>query len=170
MRTTMKPSAFLISAVAAFVISAASQVFAQHEHGAHGADAKPAATAPVTIPAHRHASDAALREGMSRIHAALDELRHYEMGHMPQSIAVERVASIKQATDYLFANCKLDAQADAALHSMLVPLINAVQAFNKDPADSSAVATMRSAVADYPNVFDDPNWQIKAESGTEHAD
>lgn len=166
----MKPSTILLSVVAALVISAAPHVRAQHEHDDHERHAGLAVAAPVVIPAQRYASDAPLREGMSRIHAALEELRHYEMGHMPQSIAVERVASIKAATNYLFTNCKLDAEADAALHSMLVPLLNGVQAFNKDPADTSTVTAMRNAVADYPNMFDDPNWQKKVESGTEHAD
>ena len=166
----MKPLMILLPVVAALALSLTAQTLAQHEHGEHDAHADHAAAATVTIPAQRHASDAALREGMSRIHAALDELRHYEMGHMPQSIAIERVASIKLATDYLFANCKLDAEADAALHSMLVPLLNGVQAFDKDPADTSTVAAMRGAVADYPNVFDDPNWQKKAGSGTDQQD
>ncbi len=139
----------------------------QHSRGAHESQAT--TPGPAAIPAHRYATDAALREGMSRIHAALDDLAHYEMGHMPQSIAVERVATIKQATSYLFANCKLDPEADAALHRMLVPLLNGVQAFEKNPADTSTVAAMRRAAADYPRVFDDPNWSVKADAGNKQS-
>lgn len=140
-------------------------VSAQHTHDEHESHA--ATAAPVAIPAQRFATDAPLREGMSRINGALDALAHYEMGHMPQSIAVERVDAIKQATDYLFANCKLDPKADAALHSMLVPLLNGIQAFEKDPADTSTVATMRQAVADYPRVFDDPSLPPSADPDTD---
>lgn len=165
----MKPSMILLPVVAALALALAPPVLAQQGHADHDVHAAHDAAAPVAIPAQRYAPDAALREGMSRIHAALDELRHYEMGHMPQSIAVERVASIKEATDYLFANCKLDAQADAALHGMLVPLLSGVQAFNKNPADSSTVSVMRDAVSDYPSVFDDPNWLKSTTSGTEPA-
>ncbi|HET9033332.1 MAG TPA: DnrO protein [Dokdonella sp.] len=165
----MKLSTLLLPVVAALALSIAPQAFAQHEHGEHDAHADHAAPESVAIPAQRYATDAPLREGMSRIHAALEELRHYEMGHMPQSIAVEKVASIKDAIDYVFANCKLDAKADAALHSMLVPLLNGVQAFNKDPADTSTVASMRDAIADYPRVFADPSWELKAGSDEEHS-
>ncbi len=141
---------------------AALPATAQVSHAGHQTHTT---TAPAAIPAHRYATDAPLREGMARIHAALDELAHYEMGHMPQSIAIQRVAAIKQATSYLFANCKLDPEADAALHRMLVPLLNGVQAFEKNPADRSTVAAMRRAVADYPRVFDDPKWPVKTETG-----
>ncbi len=140
---------------------------AQHNHDEH--ESHVATTAPVAIPAQRHATDAPLRDGMSRIHGALDELAHYEMGHMPKSMAIERVDTIKAATDSIFANCKLAPDADAALHGMLVPLLNGIQAFQKDPADTSTVAAMRQAIADYPRVFDDPNWPLKADADSEHA-
>ncbi|MGB4857780.1 MAG: DnrO protein [Dokdonella sp.] len=162
----MKPGyfAYLLLSTMLYVALPAT---AQHSHDEHESHA--ATTAPVAIPVQRHATDAALRDGMSRIQAALDELTHYEMGHMPQSIAVERVDTIKQATDTIFANCKLDPEADAALHSMLVPLLNGIQAFQKNPADSATVATMRQAVADYPRVFDDPDWPLEAGADSEHA-
>ena len=162
----MKPG-YLAHLLLSTILYAALPATAQHSHEEHETHA--ANTAPVAIPAQRHATDAALRDGMSRIHAALDELTHYEMGHMPQSIAVERVDTIKQATNYIFANCKLDPEADAALHGMLVPLINSIQTFQKDPADSATVAKMRQAVADYPRVFDDPNWPLKAGADSEDA-
>lgn len=165
--STMKLSTILRPVFSALALSIAPQGFAEHEHGEQTTHADHAGSA-VLIPAQRYTSDAALREGMLRIHVALEELRHYEMGHMPQSIAVDKIDSIKDATEYLFANCKLDANADAALHSMLVPLLNGVQAFKKDPADTSAVATMRDAIADYPRVFDDPNWKLKAGGGDEN--
>lgn len=158
----MNNSSILLAVVATLALLSVPRVFAQHDHGGQEAQADQIAAEVVSIPAQRHATDAALREGMSRIHAALEELRHYEMGHMPQSIAVERVASIKNAIDYLFANCKLDPDADAALHSMLIPLLSGVQAFNENPADTSTVTSMRDAIDDYPRVFDDPNWNLKA--------
>ena len=106
-------------------------------------------------PAQRFATDAPLREGMARIHSALDDLRHYEMGHMPQPLAIEQVAAIQSAADTLFATCKLEPEADAALHGMLVPLITAVQAFKTNPDDLGSIARMRQAIADYARLFDD---------------
>ena len=152
----------------AILLASAFPALAQQEHEHEGHEAHAAPTAPVGIPEVRYATDAPLREGMARINAALDELAHYEMGHMPQSVAIERVDEIKNAIDYLFANCKLDAQADAALHGMLAPLLNAVQAFRKDPKDLASVAQMRQAVADYPRTFDDPAWPLKAKDEGTH--
>ncbi|MGB0132737.1 MAG: DnrO protein, partial [Dokdonella sp.] len=104
------------------------------------------------------------REGMGRIHEALNELRHYEMGHMPESIAVEKVDEIQSSIDYLFANCKLPADADAALHAILAPLLGAVQSFEKNPKDMAALASMRKAVDDYPHRFNDPDWPLTADA------
>lgn len=115
-----------------------------------------AALSTAPMPAQRYATDAPLREGMRRVRAALDELRHYEMGHMPEQIALERVGDIEEATRYMFANCKLAAAPDAALHGMLVPLLAAAAALKKNPQDLPAVGAMRNAVADYPRYFDDP--------------
>lgn len=151
----------------AIVLAAATPVQAQHEHEGHAAHAGDAAA--TVIPAQRHATDAPLREGMARIRVALDELAHYEMGHMPQSMAVERVDEIKSATDFLFANCKLDATADAALHGMLAPLLAGVQAFRADPQDTASIERMRKAVADYPLVFDDPAWTLPEGDPVDHA-
>lgn len=151
------------------VLCAALPAIAQHSHDEHESHA--ASAEPVAIPAQRYATDAPLRDGMSRIYTALDELTHYEMGHMPQATAVEQVDAIKAATDSIFANCKLAPDADVALHSMLVPLLSGIQAFQKNPADTSAVAAMRQAVADYPRVFDDSNLSAPAatDKDGEHA-
>lgn len=147
-------------------LCAALPAFADHSHGQD--ETQTVTTAPNAIPPVRHATDAPLREGMSRIHAALDELTHYDKGHMPQAMAVERVDTIKAATDYIFAHCKLAPTADAALHGMLVPLLNGVRAFQKDPADTSSISAMRNAVADYPRVFDDPNWPIESADDSDY--
>jgi hypothetical protein len=130
----------------------------------HDDDAAHVAHMPVTAPATRWATDHALRTGMARVRTALDELRHFEMGHMPTSMALERVTAIEDATKYMFAHCKLAPAADAALHGMLVPLLTAARRLKEDAQDVSAVAAMRSAVADYPRYFDDPQWPRVGES------
>ncbi len=154
----------LAAALACMLGAAAVQAAPERAHDDHAAHA---ANAPIAVPATRWATDAPLREGMGRVHTALDELRHYEMGHMPVGMALERVASIEDATTYMFAHCKLAADADAALHGMLVPLLAAAQRLKKNPQDMAAVVAMRSAVADYPRYFDDPQWKVGAD--TTHA-
>lgn len=159
----MKGSFVCLYLAVALNFGFAPVAIAQHEHRLH------AAAAVSDLPAQRHAAEPALREGMARIHDALDALRHYEMGHMPESMAIERVDAIAAAVDYLFAHCKLDTQADASLHGMLIPLLDGVQAFKSHPGDTSFVAVMRQAVADYPRRFDDPSWPLTAETDAEHA-
>lgn len=142
----------LALAIACIAFAASAQAAPPtHEHHA-------AAVAPGQAPAQRWATDAPLREGMVRVNAALEELRHYEMGHMTPAMARERAVAIEDAITYMFAHCKLDADADAALHGILVPLLTAAQRLDKDPRDLTAIAAMRDAVAAYPQRFDDPQW------------
>jgi hypothetical protein len=130
---------------------------AQHDHAAHAHT-----TAPVPPPAQRWAGDAALRDGMGRIHTALEELRHYEMGHMDATMALDRVGLIEQAAAGIFAKCKLTPERDAVLHGMLVPLLGAAQQLKANPQDMAQVDAMRRAVAGYPRYFDDPDWTAPA--------
>lgn len=123
-----------------------------HEHAAH------AAPVSTTAPAQRWATDAPLREGMGRVREALDDLRHYEMGHMTADMARERAVTVEDAVKFMFAHCKLAPEPDGALHRILVPLLAAAQRLDKEPTDLSAVAAMRDAVASYSDQFDDPQW------------
>ncbi len=138
-----------------------------HVHDAHIHDAQAhdvhAAGQPVAAPAQRWASDAALREGMRRVQAALAELHHYELGHGSPATAQEQAAQIEAAIRYLFAHCRLAPDADAALHRILLPLLTAAQRLQRDPAQHDAVAAMREAVAPYPQQFDDPGWPATPE-------
>jgi hypothetical protein len=126
-----------------------------HHHGA-------AAAAAVAAPAQRWAPDASLRDGMRRVHAAVDELRHYEMGHMSAPMAVDRATTIEEAVTFMFTHCKLAPAPDAALHGILVPLLGAAQALKLDPQNLKAVADMRAAIAQYPRYFNDPGWDTAA--------
>jgi len=148
-------------AVAAVLLSAfslaplAQAVAQEHHHHAAAPTAAPAA-------AQRWVPDAPLSEGMRRAHAAVDELRHYEMGHMSAPMAVDRATSVEEAVTYMFAHCKLAAEPDAALHGILVPLLSAAQALKTDPKKVGAVADMRAAIAHYPQYFNDPGWDQPA--------
>lgn len=128
-----------------------AQALPQHQHDAGTATA-------AAVPVHRWTPDAPLREGMRRVHGAVEELHHYELGHMSAPMAMDRAAVIEDAVAYMFANCKLAPEPDAALHGILVPLLTATQALKADPANLAAVAGMRAAIAPYPHYFDDPDW------------
>lgn len=146
------------SFIAMFALAATAQAAPpahDHEHHGHATEtAAPASASQST----RWVADADLRKGMGEVHAALDDLAHYEMGHMPANMAVERAEKIEAAVSYIITHCKLAPDADAALHRIIVPLQSAAQRLKKDSADVAAVAAMREAVANYPRQFDDPLW------------
>ncbi|MGH8122974.1 MAG: DnrO protein [Rudaea sp.] len=162
----MKPLNLAIALACALGSASAARPASNSPHEDHAGHA---ATAPAPVPAQRWATDAPLREGMRRVHSALRDLHHYELGHLPESVARERVVAIEDATGYMIAHCKLAPAPDAALHGMLAPLLAGAAALKKDPKDLAAVSAMRNAVADYPRYFDDPQWPLKpAPAGVKH--
>ncbi len=144
---------------AADVDPAPAQAAQAEAHGQPGADAHDhahaAVDADVPVPDGHEpwAPDAPLIEGMSRVRAAVTAL---EAAPDPAA-AAGQVAEVDEAIGYIFANCRLDPEPDAALHGVLARLMAASQALQADPADASAVASMRGAVANYEALFDDPN-------------
>ena len=154
--SSMKTTLALLGALALAAATHVAPVYAQHDHAVHAHLATP------PPPAQRWVADAALRDGIGRIHTALEELRHYEMGHMDATMALDRVGLIEQAASDIFARCKLTPQKDAVVHAMLVPLLAAAQKLRANPQDMSQVAAMRQAVADYPRYFDAPGWTVPA--------
>lgn len=136
----------------AMTARAATALVAQEQHPAHAHEALPPA------PAQRWTPDAPLREGMRRARAAVEALRGYEAGRMGAADAVRQAAQVESAVVFMFANCRLAAAPDAALHGILVPLLTAAQALQAHPQERAAVASMRDAIAAYPRYFDDPDW------------
>jgi hypothetical protein len=150
----MKPLCTVLALACALAIAVPVQASAQHVHGHAGHEAATEAPAP----AQRWIPDAPLRQGIRRANTAVEQLRHYEMGHMSAAMAVDRAADVEAAVHFMFAHCKLSAEPDAALHGILVPLLGAAQSLKANPANVAAVATMREALARYPHYFDDPGW------------
>lgn len=150
----------VLSSIAANAAAAASAPPLEDHaaHAAHATHRAPDATRPAGTSAQRWASDAALREGMGRVQVALRELHHHAAGHAPAAAVQEQATQIEAAIRFLFANCKLAPDADAALHQILLPLLKAAQRLQNNPADHDAIAALHTAVAAYPLQFDDPGW------------
>ena len=131
---------------------------AQHSHE------HPAPAAAQATPAQRWTTDAPLRTGMAKIRTAVDSLQHYERGHMGPEQAVELATQIQQQIAYLVANCKLEPQADAALHVIIAELGASAQALKDDPSDLGVIPAMRQAMQHYPRQFNDRAWiEVEAE-------
>jgi len=150
--TTFTMPLLLLAAIVATTAMASLPAQAQHSHQ-HPAPAVAQAT-----PAQRWATDAPLRAGMAKIRTAVDALQHYERGHMGPEQAVELATQIQQQIAYLVANCKLEPQADAALHVIIAQLGAGAQALKDNPADLGAIPPMRQALQHYPRQFNDPGW------------
>ena len=138
-----------------------------HAHDAHAAHS-PAHTTPTTAaattPAQRWASDAALREGMRKIRMAMQGLEHYEHGHMGIPQATATVALIDEAVADIFAHCKLAPDADVALHGLLATFLAGAEAVRTSPqVPTDEFTRMRAALAQYPQLFDDPEWSHTAD-------
>jgi hypothetical protein len=159
---SMQLSTVLCSALVVLAL-APGAVLAQHEHAAHAHVA-----IPVPPPAQRWAADATLSANMEQVHTVLEQLRHYEMGHMDATLALDRVGVIEESVADIFAKCKLAPTQDAALHGMLVPLFAAVQKFKANPQDMAQLAAMREAVAGYPRYFEAPGWTVEAGNPSHH--
>jgi hypothetical protein len=148
LRTTLLCAPLLILAGALSSATAAAQ--SAHEgHAAHTA----------TAPAQRWASDAPLREGMRSIRVAVQALEHYEHGHMGIAQASSTVALIDTAVNDIFANCRLEPEADVALHGLLARFLAGAEAVRtSQQVPVAEIAAMRAALARYPQLFDDPAW------------
>jgi len=97
--------------------------------------------------------DAPLVEGMARVRAALDGLDAH--GAAPDDV-LAAAGEIDEAVEFMFANCRLEPEPDIALHAVLARLMAGSEQLRDHPTDTSPVADMQAAVANYEALFDDP--------------
>lgn len=140
-----------------------------HDPKMHAAHHPGAVGTGVPIPADhvKWAPDAPLMEGMQQMRVAMAGLEHHEMGHLDESQVGQLATQVDEAAAYMFANCKLPAEPDVALHGVLARLMAGAEALHADPADPAPVADMRAALAEYPQLFDDPEFAKGAEDHDE---
>lgn len=153
MRFALPATAVLLCAL----LAPAALPAAAQDHAGHHAP-PPTATPAKPAPGKRWATDAPLRKGMAEIRAAVDALRHDEHGHLGPAQATTLATTVETQVAYLVANCKLEPQADAALHGIIARLLQGAAALKANPHDTAALATLRQALQDYPRQFDDPGW------------
>lgn len=175
LKVTLLAAAFAVSAGLAHAAPPA------HSHDAHHSDPAPTAQSHTDHRGHAaqadHANhsthgslldvpdvnwtpDAPLMAGMRRLHAALEGA---DTGDAQQALRLASEADA--AVAYMFEHCELEAEPDVALHGVLARVMAGARALRDDPADLSPLATMRDAVADYPRLFDDPDFP---QSGSAH--
>lgn len=127
----------------------------QEQHAAHEHHAAPsAATEPATV-GQRWIADAPLREGMVRVRSASLALAPLDHGHLDAQQVVAQAGEIRAAVDFMFANCRLAAEPDAALHPLLAQLIGVSQALKDRPSDPAPLADLHAVIARYAQMFDE---------------
>ncbi len=102
--------------------------------------------------------DSSLHEGMARVRKAVETLQHMEHGHLDAGQVGATSDEIQAAVDFMFANCKLAPDADAALHPLLARVLTANEALRKKPEDATPLVELRAVIDQYPQVFEDGEW------------
>ena len=143
-------AALTVCATPAFAASDA------HEHGHSSTVAKPPA-------GQRWATDATLREGMSAIRQSLEpKLEAIERDKLTPA-AYQAIADVtQQQVARIVANCKLDPQADAALHGILAQMGDATDAMSGKAARTKpreGAVKLARALDEYGRTFDHPGWK-----------
>jgi hypothetical protein len=105
-------------------------------------------------------TDAALREGMQRIRDAviLATAEHERSGHDAER-DIELANAVDEAVAFLFANCRLEPEADANLHLLLARIMAASAALRADSETGEGLVGLLAALDDYPRYFDHPAWE-----------
>ena len=133
------------------------------EHGAHDAHAAtPADAASLPPQGQRWATDAPLRAGMASIRQAVGALEHGVHGHLDATQQQAVAKQVDAAVAGMIANCKLEPQADEALHGLLASFIAGATAAREGRFGQPELAAMQAALAQYSLRFDDPAWNLPA--------
>lgn len=128
----------------------------------HAGHHPPAAADTHADSARRFAADATLAENMRGIRVAVEALDHYQHGHMGPEQAVILATKIRGHANEIIAKCKLPADADAALHAILVPLMSSAAALEREPTRTGVIAPMQEALAQYERRFSEDAAQVGA--------
>lgn len=107
-------------------------------------------------------TDAALRQGMQTIR---DLIMPLTMRSTEQSINAEQAKKIalgvKEQVNYLINNCKLDAKADAVLHTLIADLLKGSELLTQQTPDAQGIAIIQEVLHTYPQYFEHPNWETQ---------
>ncbi len=149
-------TALLLSAL--FTCPPAFTSEAEHSHSHH--DEK----APVEMildHGKKWQIDTSLHTGMTRIKTTIEtNLSAIHHDNFTNEQYVTLAAEINTHLNYLFKNCVLPADADAQLHLLLFPIMQATeQMSSSDNARQGAIKIIK-AIQKYPEYFDDTNWNI----------
>lgn len=116
-------------------------------------------------------TDEALRQGMKKIRIATDKAiqsAHTSAGHgLSQQQADILAEQVHQQINNMLAECKLPADADAVLHTLLADMLQAAQQLKASSASDKhsmqqqrieSLVNIQDSLSLYPKYFDDRQW------------
>ena len=106
-------------------------------------------------PSGPYATAAPLRENMAGIRTAVVALEHGTHGHLDAVQVTALADKVSGHVREIVAECTLPPDADAALHRIIVPLVQEAGKLKAQPQDLSPVAAMRDALELYDVQFVD---------------
>lgn len=156
----MRNRLFRIPALALLVLLA-TPALAQNDDQAHDHEAMHASgELDLQRPdAGKWASDASLRQGMSELRSAF-EPHHaaYEAGEFDADKAAELAGTVEEKVNFMFANCRLPAAADAELHKLLAAALGAAESLRGSDDPHEGLHQIHRVLEAYPEFFDHTGW------------
>lgn len=155
---------FLATLVAgAFAVAAGGLSPAAHAAGGHDHDPHGAVHALKLNAGKKWATDEALRAGMTKIRDAVDaKLPAIHRGKFSNAQYDALGAQIETQVGYIVSHCKLDPQADEALHVILADLGEGNEALRGQKPGikrSAGVVEVVQALERYGEYFAHPGWK-----------
>jgi len=146
-----------MAAAAVATLAAAPALAQTHDHGT-------AAPAKVRLEAGRKwAADAPLRDGMSRIRALVEpQLAPAHAGKVNATQYAALAGRIETEVGGIVANCKLEPEADAALHAVIAEIgagTDAMAGKNAQQRPAQGLGPVAKAVNDYAGQFEHPGFK-----------
>lgn len=156
MKTDMKTIAFILALVVLVPSGIAAGPNDDHHHHHHGD------VAELELDLNngeRWATDASLRQGMDRIHAAFDRARDdYRADRLDREGAAALADEVEEQVRYIFANCALPADADAELHKLLAAALGAASTLREDEDVYAGLHEVHTVLQAYGEHFDHSGW------------
>jgi len=103
------------------------------------------------------ASDESLRQGMSELQAAF-EPHHtaYQEDGFDRGQAAELADTIEEKVNFMIANCKLPAAADAELHKLLAAALGAARSLRESDDLHKGLHKLHQVLQTYTDYFEHP--------------
>lgn len=148
----MRYTVLSLSLIALLAAPAAPAFAQQHVHPAPAPS-----TTRAKAPAKGYTTDATLRQQMRAIRTDVAAIGNAQQRDASRPVT-EGASRIIDHVNTIIVNCKLPADADAALHEIIGPILQHASALKSDPGKADAVAGIRQSLDRYAREFDDPGF------------